>query len=115
MVSKIGNQHINYIHYGAKEKPTIVFLHGWGQNIDMMKPLADAFQKDFGILIVDLPGHGQSEEPENVWSIYDFSECIKSLLSELNILNPILVGHSFGGKISLAYASKYSTSKLILL
>ena len=36
------------------------------------------------------------------------------LLKELKVDNPIMVGHSFGGKISLIYASKYKTSKLVL-
>ena len=44
----------------------------------------------------------------------DYMEAIKSLLDRLKIENPILIGHSFGGKISLLYASKYKVKKLIL-
>ncbi|MBE6160534.1 MAG: alpha/beta hydrolase [Lactobacillales bacterium] len=104
---------INYIRYG-KGKDTIVLLHGWGQNIEMMKMVADPFESDYDIVIIDLPGHGNSEEPKTVYSLYDFVDCVKQLLDSLKIKNPILIGHSFGGKISLLYASMYDVKKLIL-
>lgn len=104
---------INYIRYG-KGKDTIVLLHGWGQNIEMMKMVADPFESDYDIVIIDLPGHGKSEEPKRVYTLYDFVDCVKSLLDSLKIKNPILIGHSFGGKISLLYASMYEVKKLIL-
>lgn len=104
---------INYIRYG-KGKDTIVLLHGWGQNIEMMKMVSDPFIEDYDIVIIDLPGHGNSEEPKTIYSLYDFVDCVKSLLDSLKIKNPILVGHSFGGKISLLYASMYDVKKLIL-
>lgn len=115
MFKKINNVNLNYINYGDKKKDTIVFLHGWGQNIEMMKPIADPFAKDFNIIIVDLPGHGNSTEPTYAWELYDFVSCIHELLEDLKIKNPpILVGHSFGGKISLLYASTYEVKKLVL-
>ncbi|UKI57488.1 MAG: alpha/beta hydrolase [Clostridium sp.] len=50
-------------------------------------------------LIVDLPGFGSSDEPKEIWSIYDYADTINEMLGELKKLkNPILIGHSFGGK-----------------
>lgn len=112
MIKKIKNVDVNYIDYNSGDK-TIVLLHGWGQNIEMMKPVGDKLENN-RIIIVDLPGYGLSSEPDYIWSIYDYVECIKELLDSLDIKSPILIGHSFGGKISLAYASKYDTEKLIL-
>ena len=106
---------INYIRYGNKKGKSIVFLHGWGQNIQMMKSLADPFSDEFDIVILDLPGYGLSDEPKRVYKVSDYVDCIKNLLDSLNIKKPILVGHSFGGKISLLYASMYDTEKLVLL
>ncbi len=114
MIKKIKDININYVQYGNKEKDTIVLLHGWGQNIEMMKPIGDKMKNDFNVVIVDLPGFGQSEEPKEVWTVYDFADAIKELLDSLEIKNPILIGHSFGGKISLVYASKYKAKKLVL-
>ena len=115
MRSTIKNVDINYEYFDNKAKTSLVFLHGWGQNIKMMESLAKPFCKKYNVLIIDLPGFGESAEPKEVWSIYDYSEMVNELLKELKINNPILIGHSFGGKISLAYAIKYNPKKIVLL
>lgn len=113
-MEKIKNVQVNYIDYGKKDGEVFVFLHGWGQNIDMMKPLGDAFSSNYRIIIIDLPGFGKSEEPTEIWALYDYVDCIHELLAKLNVNNPILLGHSFGGKISLLYASMYPIKKLVV-
>ena len=115
MIYKYKNININYTFYKNNSDKSLVFLHGWGQNIQMMMPIAKPFIKKYDTLIIDLPGFGQSEEPKEVWSIYDYSEMVNSLVKELGLKNEMLVGHSFGGKISLAYAIKYKPSKIVLL
>jgi len=109
----INDVSINYIDYGEGDN-TLVLLHGWGQNIEMMKPIGDRLKKRNRIIIVDLPGFGESVEPKDIWTMYDYAECINKLLKELKVNNPIMIGHSFGGKISLIYASKYKVNKLVL-
>ena len=106
---------INYDYYNNKSKVNLVFLHGWGQNIDMMMPIAKPFIKRNNVLIIDLPGFGLSDEPNYEWDIYEYADMVHSLVEKLKIDNPILIGHSFGGKISLCYATKYKTRKLVLL
>ena len=84
---------INYLHYGNKEaKDTIVLLHGWGQNIEMMRSVGDAFVKTHEVVILDLPGYGKSSEPPFAWSVYDYTECIYEFLKKIKIKNPILIG-----------------------
>ncbi len=113
MLKHINDTDVNYVDYGEGEN-TVVLLHGWGQNIEMMKPVGDRLKKNNRVIIVDLPGFGNSPEPSKIWTMYDYAECIKKLLDELKIKKPILIGHSFGGKISLIYASMYEVNKLIL-
>lgn len=113
MIKNINHVNINYIDYGEGEN-TIVLLHGWGQNIEMMKPVGDKLQKNNRIIIIDLPGFGETPEPDTIWTMYDYTDMVKKLLDELKVDNPIMIGHSFGGKISLIYASKYKVNKLIL-
>jgi pimeloyl-ACP methyl ester carboxylesterase len=107
--------YINYVRYGLPSSKTIVLLHGWGQNIEMMKPIGDNLKKTNDIIILDLPGYGKSSEPNYAYTVFDYADLIHKFLDELNVKNPILIGHSFGGKISLYYASKYNVDKLILL
>ncbi len=106
---------LNFQVYGKEDASAIVLLHGWGQNIAMMKPIGDRFAKDFKIVIFDLPGFGESSEPPRFWSCYDYALLIHEALKKLNIDDPIVVGHSFGGKLGLIYASKYKVKKLVCL
>ena len=112
---KIMDVNLNYQRYGNIKGKTIVLLHGWGQNIDMMKPIGDRFTKDFDIIIFDLPGFGKSSEPKEFFSCYDYVELIHKALEELKVERPIIIGHSFGGKLGLLYASIYETEKLVCL
>ena len=106
---------INYTFYNNKSDVDLVYLHGWGQNIEMMMPIAKPFIKKYNVLLIDLPGFGLSDEPKEVWSIYDYAECVHYIENELKIKNPMIIGHSFGGKVALCHALKYKTDKLVLL
>ncbi len=106
---------INYAFYDNKSDVSLVYLHGWGQNIQMMMPIAKPFIKSNNVLIIDLPGFGESEEPKEVWTIYDYADMVNSLIKKLKLKKEILIGHSFGGKISLCYATVYNPYKIVLL
>ena len=115
MKKKIMDVNVNYTFSNINSEITLVLLHGWGQNIEMMKPLGNKYLNEFNVLIIDLPGFGKSDEPLYSWNIYEYVECIKKLIEYLKIKKVILIGHSFGGKISLIYSSKYKVEKLVCL
>ena len=77
---------INYKEYGNPKKDPIVYLHGWGQNIEMMEPIANPFQRTHHILIIDLPGFGKSDEPRYAWTLEEYVEMVHSLICKLNQL-----------------------------
>ncbi len=110
----IKDTYVNYVQYGNEKGPDVVLLHGWGQNIAMMDPIGGRLQEDFRITILDLPGFGKSPEPPYPFTIYDYYELLDLFLKKINIENPILMGHSFGGRIAILYAAKRSVAKLIL-
>ena len=112
MKIRIKDIDINYIQYGKGKD--IVLLHGWGQNIEMMMPVGDRLEKNYRITILDLPGFGESSEPKEVLNIYDYSDILEEFLNQLDITNPIVMGHSFGGRIAIIYASRNKIEKLIL-
>lgn len=111
----INGININYLDYGNKKGDSLVLLHGWGQNIEMMQMLGEPFKKDYRIIIVDFPGFGLSQEPKEVMNVSDYTTLIEKLLKELKVKNPILIGHSFGGRVSVKYASRNDVKKVILL
>ena len=112
MKISIKNISINYTQYG--EGKDIVLLHGWGQNIEMMKPLGDNLCNNHRITILDLPGFGESEEPKEVWNIGDYSNMLEVFLDKLDIKKPIIMGHSFGGRIAIRYSANHAIEKLVL-
>ena len=114
MLIKIRNININYVRYGTKSKNTIVLLHGWGQNIEMMQPLGNLLADNYHITIIDLPGFGKSKEPEVALSVMDYTDIVHRLVEKLNIKKPTLIGHSFGGRISICYGATYEVEKLVL-
>ena len=109
---KIDDMNINYKIIGDGD--LVVLLHGWGQNIDMMQPLIRGL-KNKKVLIIDLPGFGKSSEPKSIWSIEDYADFVNKIVNNLGYNKCSIIGHSFGGKIGLVYASKYDVDKLILL
>lgn len=114
MLIKIKDVEVNYIQYGKVDGEDILLLHGWGQNIEMMKMLGDNFSSKYRITILDLPGFGESEEPKVAWMLDDYVEMLNSLVNNLGIKRPIVMGHSFGGRLTILYSSIYEVSKVIL-
>lgn len=112
MTINIRNININYIQYGSGSD--VVLLHGWGQNIAMMKPIGDRLQKNHRITILDFPGFGESEEPKTALTVYDYCEILEELLKKLKVKKPVIMGHSFGGRIAIIYASRNEVEKVIL-
>lgn len=106
---------INYKDIGNKNGNPIVYLHGWGQNISLMEPIANPFLNTNRIILIDLPGFGKSDEPDFPWTLDNYVEMLSNFLKFLKIEKPNLVGHSFGGKICLLYASKYNVNRLLVL
>ena len=104
MEIKIQDVNINYIQYGKGKD--ILLLHGWGQNIEMMKPVGDAFSDRFRITILDFPGFGKSDEPKESWTIEKYSVMLEEFVSQLGIKKPIVIGHSFGGRVAIRYSAR---------
>ena len=112
MKIKIKDTLVNYIQYGKGKD--IILLHGWGQNIEMMKPIGDNLAENFRITIIDFPGFGESEEPKEAWDISMYAEMLGELIKELKIKKPTIMGHSFGGRVAIRYSANNPIEKLVL-
>ncbi len=109
----IQNRNITYYHSTHIEKNNIVFfLHGWGsQALHFQKTL----KKCKNFIAVDLPGFGDSESPTSPWSLDDYVDFIKEFLKKINIQNPIIAGHSFGGSIGIKYCAQGNAAQKLIL
>ncbi len=110
------NLSIYYEKYGNKEK-TILILPGWGNTRETFKNIIEYFKNTHTIYIFDYPGFGNSKFPNNELTIYDYAEIIKNFMQELKIKNPIIIAHSFGGRIATLLTAHYKIKidKMVLI
>ncbi len=104
------------VHYEVHgEGVPIVLLHGWGTSLRLYDDVTKYLKENFKVYTIDFPGFGLSEEPTSVWSVYDYADMTQAFLSEMKIENPILMGHSFGGRVSIILGDKIPVKKIILV
>lgn len=90
---------------------SLILLHGWNHSLEMLRPLGNLLAVDFDVHLIDLPGFGKSSKPDKSqfdrpWGTADYAKAILEYLDSNNLKQVVLVGHSFGGKVSLYLASE---------
>ena len=104
------------LHYtDCGEGHPILLLHGWGCNTTTFNTIRPFLEAHFRVLTVDFAGFGQSDEPHEVWGVEEYTHSVEALAQAEGVENPILIGHSFGGRVSILYASRHKVQKVILV
>lgn len=93
----------------------IVLMHGWGCNLTTLASIEKVAAENHTVYNVDFPGFGESEEPHEVWGVELYTQLIEKFIEAEGIENPILLGHSFGGRVGILYSSRNKVKKLILV
>ncbi|MGR3617278.1 MAG: alpha/beta fold hydrolase [Paracoccaceae bacterium] len=97
---------ISLVELGRKDAPAVVFAHGWARTHADFLPIAELIAHQARVILLDLPGFGDSPRPEGSWGTQEYAKEIKTYLADtLGIDNFIWVGHSFGGRIGLRLAA----------
>ena len=112
----VENLRAHYLETGSG--PTVVMIHGNAGSIqDFEFAAIKILSSSYRVVAVDRPGHGGSDRPSRKATVEVQAELLHQTLSILRITEPLLVGHSWGGALALAYALKYpnEVSGLILL
>ena len=110
---KLGEVELNY-EVSGEGRPVILF-HGWGCDLHIFKTLHAQLETEFKVYAIDFPGFGKSSLPQTVWGVEEYTQMLEQFVHEEGIEDPILVGHSFGGRVSLIYASRNPVHKVILV
>lgn len=109
----IDNLRINYYQSPElKTDGTLVFLPGWQANALIFKKIFDWVDN---YVAIDAPGFGESEQPADVWGLAEYADFLKKFLEKLGIVNPVLIGHSFGGSVMIKYLALGGQAKKIIL
>jgi pimeloyl-ACP methyl ester carboxylesterase len=96
--------------WGPKDAPVILCLHGWLDNLASFYPLAEHLSHNFHLLLIDFPGHGQSNPlPEGGhYYIWQNVELLHQLLQQQGLGKVHLLGHSMGGVVASLFAGSFS-------
>jgi pimeloyl-ACP methyl ester carboxylesterase len=106
----IENQGVHIEYDDSKIGDTVLlFIHGFGIDKDYWKSQTTFFSKKYRVVTLDLPGFGQSGKNRNSWTVEDFSKDVSKVLTQLDLKNVILIGHSMSGAIALETALNNQT------
>ena len=81
-----------------------------GINVNYIQYGSDRYR----ITIIDFPGFGNSEEPKEPWTIDQYSLMLENFVKQVGIKKPIVMGHSFGGRVAIRYSARNNIEKLVL-
>jgi pimeloyl-ACP methyl ester carboxylesterase len=87
--------------------PPLLILHGWGQDLEAMRPLGERLAWHRQVHLLDLPGFGRSPWSGENWDTRDYARCVLAYLDHVGLAQIDLLGHSFGGRIGLRVASEW--------
>ncbi len=113
MFLDIDGLNINYIDEG--EGDPILLIHGWGSSIKPWQPIMGGFDGN-RVIALDLPGCGESDILKTPWELEDYCDFIVKFLNKIGVSNPMVAGHSHGGRIAIKMVAEgmISPKKLIL-
>jgi pimeloyl-ACP methyl ester carboxylesterase len=106
-MEKIRYKNITISFSDTGKGTAVVLLHGFLENKTMWKDLSPILSQKNRVITIDLLGHGATDCLGYVHSMENNAEIVKAVLSHLRIRKAILVGHSMGGYVALAFAELY--------
>lgn len=96
------------IHYSVQGQgdPALVFIHCWSCDRHLWDSQVAEFGKKYRVVAIDLPGHGESGRERKKWSIEEYGEDVKRVVTKLDLKRVVLIGSSMGGPIALEAARR---------
>ncbi|NTU73833.1 alpha/beta hydrolase [Candidatus Roizmanbacteria bacterium] len=106
-------------HYeivGGGKKDKLLILHGWQRSLKEWLPVSAYMSDSYEVILLDLPGFGQTSKPDSDYSIYDYANFVKDFLGKISCKKVSLLGHSFGGRVGIILGANTSLiDKLVLV
>ncbi len=96
-----------YYEEAGNGDDTMLFVHGWCCDHTHFAPQFEHFAGRYRVVAVDLRGHGQSDKPDETYSIHGFADDIAWMCGQLGVDHAIVVGHSMGGLTTLILSAEH--------
>jgi pimeloyl-ACP methyl ester carboxylesterase len=93
--AKFGTNKIHYIVRGKGEH-AVVLVHCWAGNLGFWNEQVPALTDKARVVLIDLPGHGQSDKPHTAYTMDFFAEAVLAVMNDAHVDKATLVGHSMG-------------------
>ena len=97
------------------EGEPLLFLHGWGCNKAIFARLQQELSDTYTVYSLDFPGFGETPPPNEVWGVDAYTSFVEDFIANLGLINPVLLGHSFGGRVSILCGSRNTNLRKIIL
>jgi len=96
--AQLGTNRVHYLTQGQGSN-TIGFIHGWACNAGFWREQVPAFAEKARLVLIDLPGHGESDKPEVDYTMDYFADVVIAVMREAKVEKATLVGHSMGAPV----------------
>lgn len=105
----INQYELYYELWGNENHPKLFFLHGFMGSLDDFKTIIEILGNQFCCLLIDLPGHGQTQllAPDLSDGIHEIAESLMAFLTHLHFTHSHLIGYSMGGRLALYLARRF--------
>lgn len=97
---------LHYTRTGGS-KPPVVLAHGFSDDGLCWTPVAKVLEPEYDVIMVDARGHGQSDAPDQGYTMADMAGDLRGAIAGLGLHRPAVIGHSMGGGTTLALAALY--------
>ncbi len=87
--------------------PPLVFIHGLACHRGFWSAQVHYFAPRHRVLAVDLRGHGESDAPEEPYTVAALADDVAWTCAQIGIERPVAVGHSLGGLVALEFAASH--------
>src|SRR2546423_1423913 len=104
--AKLDAARVHYFNYGKGDE-ALVLIHGWTQNADAWRDNVADLAKRNRVIVVELPGHGESDKPQTTYSMEYFARAGDAVLRDAKVKRAVLVGHSMGTPVARQFYRKY--------
>lgn len=115
MFINIDGLNIEYTEQG--EGMPVLLLHGWGSSFEVYGGIINTLKNRCRVVAVNFPGCGNSDIMPTPWCLDDYCNFVLKFMKAVNLENPVMFGHSHGGRVTLKMAaeSMVTPQKIVLL
>jgi pimeloyl-ACP methyl ester carboxylesterase len=93
-----GPNRIHYVTVG-QGAPTMVLVHGWACDLGFWREQVPVLAERARLVLIDLPGHGQSDKPQANYTMDFFAEAVLAVLRDAQVDRAVFIGHSMGAAV----------------